>query len=444
MKNVTCRTALGFGMAAWATAHTGTTLAAAVAVVDFRDTLDRAIAGPDVVDPTLRVNSFAPFVADDIAYDSNLYRLPSYLTNLADLHGIGQNPSRSDDVNSVSAGLDAQWFVGNRQTIGLDLRADDNRYFRNSNLDNVSSSDRLTWDWGLGSALSGEVGADYLRTLAGFTNTVTYSRNVIQKSEIFAAARYQVGPRWIVFGGLLDTKYVFTAAETEFNNSSSKAVETGALYSTDADNRIGFDYRYTDARYPNSILLADQSFDPDYREDRARVLVRYSVSAKTLIDASAGYLKRTYPNQAIGGFSGDVWRLSVQWQPAPKTELVFGAWQELDADLTAQTDYFVSKGGSISPVWTISEKLSVSFTVSREYHDYVGSNPLSDNALATAPADLTQARRDTVTDELGSIVYYPRSYITLTFSAGHELRDSNIPQWQYNDLKADASINFRF
>jgi exopolysaccharide biosynthesis operon protein EpsL len=415
----------------------------AAAVVDFRDTLDRAVAAPDV-DPEQRTAHFDPYVGDDISYDSNLYRVPDSVTDLSTLTGIGRNPSRSDTVNSVIAGLDAEWLVGNRQSVDLDLNANDNRFFKNSDLNNVATTDRAAWNWGLGSLLSGQLGADYSRVLGGFLNTDTYAKNEIQRSEYFASGRYQIGPRWALFGGLLDTKYVFTAADLAVNNTQSKAVELGVDYLTSAANRIGFNYRYTDARYPNSINLNNSSFNPDYREDRALVVFRYALSDKTIIDVSGGYLKRDYPSSTIADFSGEIGRLVFQWQPTPKTQLVVGAWQQITADLTAQTDYFVSKGASISPVWIASEKINFTLTVSREYHDYLGANPIEANPLGGAPIVTTQARRDNVTSETGIFVYTPTQIITLTVTAGHELRDSNVSQFQYKDNRGDANITFKF
>jgi exopolysaccharide biosynthesis operon protein EpsL len=415
----------------------------AAATIDFRDTLDRVVSVPDM-DPDQRMAHFDPYVGDDISHDSNLYRLPDSVTDLGTLTGIGRNPSRSDTVNSIIAGLDAEWLVGNRQSIDLDVNANDNRFFRNSNLNNVSSTDRLAWNWGLGSALSGQLGADYSRVLGGFLNTDTYAKNEIQRTEYFAGGRYQVGPRWALFGGLLDTKYIFTAADLTANNTQAKAVELGADYLTSADNRIGFDYRYTDARYPNSVNLNNSSFDPDYREDRAQMLIRYALSDKTIIDANAGYLKRAYPNSSIADFSGEIYRLVFQWQPTPKTQLVIGGWQQITADLTAQTDYFVSKGASISPVWTATEKINFTVAVSREYHDYLGANPVETNSLGVTAAATTQARRDTVTSETGIFIYTPTQVITLTVTAGHELRDSNVALFQYKDNRADANITFKF
>jgi exopolysaccharide biosynthesis operon protein EpsL len=441
MTNTHRRSAIAAAMTLLASAWPAMVFAAAA--VDFRDTLDRAVSAPDI-DPEQRTARFDPYVGDDISYDSNLYRVPDNVTDLTTLTGIGRNPSRSDTVNSIIAGLDSEWLVGNRQSVDLDLNANDNRFVRNSDLNNVSTTDRVAWNWGLGRLLSGQLGADYSRVLGGFLNTDTYAKNEIQRTDYFASGRYQIGPRWALFGGLLDTKYIFTAADLAVNNTQSKAVELGADYLTNADNRIGFDYRYTDARYPNSVNLNNSSFNPDYREDRAQMLFRYALSDKTIIDATVGYLKRDYPSSTIADFSGDIWRLVFQWQPTPKTQLVIGGWQQITADLTAQTDYFVSKGASISPVWTASEKINFTLTVAREYHDYLGANPIEANPLGGAPIVTNQARRDTVTSETGIFIYTPTQVITLTVTAGHELRDSNVSQFQYKDNRGDANLTFKF
>jgi hypothetical protein len=415
-----------------------------IEVIDYRDKLDRIVAEPDYVDVDMRVGRFAPFVADDVVYDGNVYRLPPYITDLSTLTGIGPRPSRADEINTVSAGLDAEWLPGNRQTIDVDIDVGDNRYEHNSNLNDVSTMDTVSWNWGLGSGLSGEVGADYSRLLAGFTNTETYSKTLIEQTSYYASTRYQIGPRWGLFAGVLDTRYLFTTTDTEFNNSNKKSVELGANYLTSAETKLGFDYRYTDARYPNSILLGGATSNLDYREDRARVLFSYTISDKTLLEASAGYVKRRYPNEAIGGFSGDVGRLSFQWQPTPKTQFIVNGFQELNAELTDQSDYFVSRGANVNPAWAPSEKITVSLILAREYRKYEGSIPEGVAALPIVTTALSPRRRDTLTTELAKLLYTPTQAITLTFSAGYETRESNIAVWHYNDARADAGIKFKF
>jgi len=266
-----------------------------------------------------------------------------------------------------------------------------------------------------------------------------YSRDVVNRADYFGSVRYQVGPRWGIFGGLLGTTYSVSSPQATFNNSTSKGGEIGADFTTEL-NRIGVDYRYNDSRAPNSALLNGVVFDPDFREERARVLFRHVLSEKTIFDASAGYLKREYPSAAIGSFSGEVWRAALQWQPTPKTQLLVGAWQQLAADLTSQTDYFVDKGVSLTPQWTPSEKLTFSATVAHDTQNYVGANPVGPIPINF----LAQARHDTVTSETASLVYTPIKAIALTFSAAYVKRDSNIAAFQYNDFQGSVNVAYRF
>ena len=409
------------------------------AAIEYRDALDLAVAPADEDAGAERTDRFILSVGDTFLYDNNLYLLPRGVTDLTTLPGIGSDPSRKDYIDRITGGLNAQWLTGARQSVDLDLSADYNRYTRNNDLNYVSSNDRVIWNWGLGDALSGKVGADYVRLLGGFSNTAVYSRNIVNRSDYFGSMRYQVGPRWGIFGGLLGTEYTVSSAQDTFNNSRSKGVELGADYATET-RRIGFDYRYNDSRAPNSAVLNGVLFDPDYREERARVLLRWALTEKTVLDASAGYLRRDYPSTAIGNFSGEVWRASLQWQPTPKTQLLVGVWQQLDADLTAQTDYFVDKGVSLSPQWVASEKITFSARVSRDNENYIGANPVG----TIAATSITQARHDTLTAENVSMIYTPISAITLTGLVGHSTRDSNVPQFHYNDLQASISLVYKF
>lgn len=402
------------------------------AALDFRDTLDKAVAGPDEADVN-QGDRLDFFVADTLSYDSNLYRLPADVTDVTTL--VGPDATRHDSTNSASGGLDAQWLMGERQSIDLDLRADDNRFQHNSDLNNVSTRDRLVWNWGLGAVLSGQVGADYAKYLASFANTAVYTRNIVSQTEYFAAARIQLGPRWALFGGVLQGDNSLSAPASASNNSRRKVVDVGADFATSAANTIGFDYRFTDARYPNSIELNGDVFNPDYREDRAQIILKYVISEKTLIDATAGYLHRSYTNTVIGSFSGDIWRGTLQWQATPKTQLVVSVWRQLQADLTADTDYYVSTGGLFSPVWNVSEKVALSLSLSRDDRKYIGTNPAAVESLG---------RRDSITGELATITYTPIRSLDFSVSVGHEHRTSNVAQFQYDDNRANAGLTFKF
>ena len=407
--------------------------------IEYKDPLDIAVTPPEEAAAAQRTDRLILLAGDTYTYDDNIYRLPSGITDLTGLPGIGRNPSRHDSIDTVTGGLDGEWLTGARQSVDVSLRVDDNRFFKNTDLDNVSSADRVAWNWDVGGVLSGMVGADYTRLLGGFVNVQVYSRDTVNRADYFGSMRYQLGPRWGIFGGLIGSTYSVSSPQATYNNSTSKGGEGGVDFTTEL-NRIGFDYRYNDSRAPNSAIVNGVLFDPDFREERARVLFRHVLSEKTIFDASAGYLKREYPSTAIGSFSGEVWRAALQWQPTPKTQLLVGAWQQLAADLTSQTDYFVDKGQSITPQWTPSEKVTVSASVAHDTNAYVGSNP-----VGPIPIDfLAQARHDTATSETVSVVYTPIRAIQLTFSAAYIKRDSNVPAFQFNDFTGSVNVTYRF
>ncbi len=399
------------------------------------DTLERALLPPSVpVNPDAR--SFNLFVQEQIAYDNNIFRLPSGV-DIAAL--IGPQASREDHINTASAGLNGQWTVG-RQFITLDLDADDNRFVRNDNLNNVSSTDAFKWNWILGSKLTGQIGTDYSRSLGGFYNTFVYTRDIVDQSEYFGSIRYTVGPRIALFGGILYGDTTLSDPALKVNDNQRKAVDFGLEYATAAESTLDFDYRYTDARYSHSSFLNGAAFDPDYRDETGRVTFKDMISEKTQIEALVGYLKRTYPSTAIGAFAGDIWRLTFDWHPTGKTELLIGASRDLQAYLGAQTDYFVSKAVSIAPTWIPSEKISVAVVISRDDQDFIGTNEFAIN-LAN--------RRDLVNAGQVNVVYSPLVFtpargLTFNFTLRREHRASNQAALSYDDTIGKAGFLFKF
>ncbi len=93
---------------------------------------------------------------------------------------VGPSASREDHINSPSAGLDGQWALG-RQIFSVQAQVADNRYAENTNLNNVSTIDKAIWNWGVASVLSGQVGAEFTRSLLSFVNAAVYERNTYNK-----------------------------------------------------------------------------------------------------------------------------------------------------------------------------------------------------------------------------------------------------------------------
>jgi exopolysaccharide biosynthesis operon protein EpsL len=379
------------------------------------------------------VDSVVPYVADQETYDNNLYRLPSYLTDVATL--VSPNASREDYINTVYAGVDAQWSLA-QQTIALNLRVNENRFAHNDELNNYSGNADLLWNWRIGSTLSGQAGGDYTRALANFAETLYLGRDLVDATDYFGTARYQLGPHWGVYGGIREADTSHNALAAEINDSQNKSAHVGIEYATTVDDTIALEYRFNDGHFPEGDYFLDGvSFDRNYKQDTASVLLKYVITDKTVVNASAGYLKRDYTNEPIGAFSGDVWRVTAQWQPTDKTQISFAAWRELQAYLASESDYFVAKGGSISPVWAASEKFTLSMTVLEVDQDYI----------STSPSVLTVGtRHDRLNTQQVGVIYTPTRAILLNFSYSYQQRHSNQAQFTFDDRVATAAFTFKF
>jgi|HubBroStandDraft_6_1064221.scaffolds.fasta_scaffold151431_2 hypothetical protein len=390
---------------------------------DFRMTADSPISRDSP-------SSFDVFIADKFTYDDNLYRLPPGFGIPA---AAGPLATRADSFNSVSLGGNGRWF-SDIQAVSLDFRADDNHFIHNNSLDNVSGKGNLEWDWRLGTYWSGETGVSYYRALADFASTAYYARDVVQREDYFTNFRYQAGPHWALYGGFIGADTSQTAVPEQLYNFNSKAGNAGIEFATSSSNTVGLDYRYTKADFPQDFLVNGAPFNSDYNEETARILVKYVFSAATELDASAGYLKRDYPESRFATFSGNIWRAALQWEPTDQLQFILTGWHQLAAYVDAESDYFVSKGVSLKPTWIATQTLKLSLTISRETHDYIGSSP----------SEITfVSRRDNLTSAQGGLIYAPKDSLIFNVTCRYDKRSSDQAQFQFNDTLATASVTYK-
>ena len=393
------------------------------AAIDNRDAIERAVGQRSEFD-LAQEDHLNVLIGEQFSYDNNVFRLPDYL----DVAGVvGANSSRQDRINSQSLELDGRRTLG-RQVFTLDVRADNHRYDRNDDLNNVSTRNRLAWAWELGDQLSGQLGVDYNKSQATFVNTTVYTRNLVTTTDYFAAGRYQLGPHWGIFGALLGAETTLSAATSKTNNNKQKSGDLGTEYALSSTDAIGIEYRYTDTTFPRS-LVPDET---NYKEQIERVLFKHAFSERTLLDASFGYLKRTYSTSIVRDFSGNVWRATLEWQGSDKTQIFFDAWRKLQAYETAETNYFATTGGSISPVWKPTDKISLAVDLTYDNERYLGGGGFG------------VSRHDTVRAEHGVVTYTPRPLLILSASVGFENRSSDAVRFAYSDrlLGLNASLKF--
>jgi hypothetical protein len=382
--------------------------------------------------PMNGANAFQFFVGDEETYDSDLFRVPSGF----DLGAVlGPGGSRADHWNTVDAGVLGQWTIG-QQLLLYSGEVDVGRFARNTFLDNTSGNAKLTWDWRVGSLLSGDAGAEAQQVLAGFTNTGTFVKDIVDNKQYFGDAKWQIGPHLSLFAGIQDQDVTNSAEIRRGNDFRLTSENAGLLVALSVTDSVGWEYQHASGRFPYGIDLstnvpAAQNFD----DNSARFLLKYALGGVTTIDASAGYLKRDYSNNSPANFSGDVWRASLLWQPLAKSQVTLAGWRDLYAYVQAQSDYFVATGRSVSPSWNPTPRLQLSLLFSWENQNYIES-------AASFPA--FASREDRVTTTQLALTFTPTRLVTAKLTYGSETRVSNFAAYSYDDKIAAMKVTVKF
>jgi hypothetical protein len=103
--------------------------------------------------------------------------------------------------------------------------------------------------------------------------------------------------------------------------------------------------------------------------------------------------------------------------------------------LTAQSDYYVSKGIAVGPKWAATEKINVAVSLIYEAQDYVGSTA-SETSLGT--------RHDKLTTSQVTLTYTPFKFLIFDFGYAYLKRDSNEAQFQFNDNVTSAKVTVKY
>lgn len=388
-------------------------------------------APPTPVLPADSLNTFQLFLADQVTYDDNLFRVPPGTAGVPG--AVFSNASQGDVANTSTLGGQGRWAIG-RQEVDIGVRADENRFKDNSALDYVSGTGVGTWNWRLGQYLSGQVQTFYDRSLASFSETRYSGKDIVTSLEELGYARYQIGPHWAVYGQVRGSYLDHSAPVQQYNDFHNKAGFTGVEYATDVNDTFGFEYQYLDIRFKQNAALATGAYD--YNEDKYEFIAKYAITDKTQIGGYAGYLQRKYPGIGVNSYSGDIWRLNGGWAATDKTSVNVSVWHELHAYIDAESNYFVAEGESIGPSWVATDKLSFTLLGTYEKQNYISN---SNTVVVTGTA-----RTDKVQSEQLSIAYAPRDAWTVNVFLRHAKRKSNQALFSFDDNLANASVTFRF
>ena len=244
------------------------------------------------------------------------------LTHVSNLYRLSDaSPHSSDWVGSASlrAGLD-QTF--GRQRLVLDAALREQRYRRNSALNNSGYSLSGGFTWEAFEKLSGTLGGSSSRSLASFNPgdrpSVT-ERNEQSTEQLNAQLRYGLGGAWQLEGGAGWQRERYSLASYSPYNLRQHSGNLGLNYRPRPGLRLGLSGRLTRGSYYERAVAGRLGEDVD-RKDLGLGL-DWEPGGSSSYNARLGHARTRYGSLTGNDVSGVTASLQWNWQPGSKLRL---------------------------------------------------------------------------------------------------------------------------
>lgn len=247
------------------------------------------------------------------------------LTQLDNLfRNAGTAPHPDDQLRSASLLAGARMRLG-RQSLRLDLRATQNDYRRNSDLDHLGHSGSATWDWELGAKASGQLSLGTQRSLAPFNSgnaPLSTQKNIERRDRLRLQGRYGLVGPWSIDGGLGASRRDYSLALYKPYDQRQTHGDLGLRWTPSPDLSLRVAARQARGRYPHFQALPGGGYRVDRFRNRGLDLqADWRPSATQQLTTRVGANRSRYSEATDKSYKGGNGRLDWTWAPGARLKL---------------------------------------------------------------------------------------------------------------------------
>ena len=372
-----------------------------------------------------------PHVGLNTTYDDNVFRFSSK----EEAKRASGSSTTSDTILRAEVGLNVNLRLS-RQLFSFTSNISDNKYNRFNQLDNIGKSYGLKWSWRLGNDLFGELGAEENKSIAGFDELRSTSKNNRTYKRQFVSANWQFHPGWTV---LVDRSATQSENGSDNFNSldrDSDVSEIGLQYASQLGTQLGLAFRDTKSRYPNRAGFSRIFFGNENIQEEVILNAACWPSAKTRFSGYVSHFNLDYKDAFRDSISGFSERFNIDYLATAKTAVNLSLYKEISAVDDIVSTYVEIRGFEINPSWTASDKLKLSVGLGYEKRDYLG-----DAGLLVVSAD---SRFDESKNVNLSLAYAPtlKSHVQLAYLGERRTSNQQGQGYDVNILSMSLQYNF--
>lgn len=368
------------------------------------------------------------FAAENVTYDSNIFRLSDQLQPRTVLGESGKSDWYS--TTSVGAGLDVPYSL---QRFQANFTWFATRYNRFDYLNFNGHTARAAWLWSVTPHITGDVGYTDTETLANYaTQFNPGARDVLRTKQAFANGVWFPVASWRIHAGAAAVEQRHSDATQNARDLDSDTAVAGVSYVTPNDDRLGVEGRTERGRSPHEEFRTGP-LQTGYDQNSVGVVGHWIATGHSTLDGRVDYVRRNYDLAFAPDFSGITARASHTWTPTGKLTILSSIYRDIGPIADVQSASLVLvKGVAVKPSWAYTDKIT--FAGNAEYAVW--------NYRADVITGLQYEHR--VRTFGVSVSYRPTQKILLQGGLSHEQRTSTLPLADYKDDIATVSARIGF
>lgn len=374
--------------------------------------------------------NFDVYVFSDAKYDDNVFRVAD------SAEAFVQNGTTTQDDISLTYGVGANVRIPvSRQQFNVDAELRRTSFDRFSQLDNNNGQLTGEWLWAYASRASGTFSYDYERRIADFFVLQTRTQDTLVNQRFYGDARIPIHPRWTAVVGADASNISFS--ERPFLDHDSATILTELLFQTRAKTFVGVSWVERATRFDSTEDAAVfGAIDNDFDETTVNAVLRWDATDKSRFSGALGRTTRSADDENSGDFSGTTGSAEYRHVVSGKTSVDFELYRRtrlLGAFANEVASLVVTDGIAIEPRWNISPKLRFDGRISYEEFDFQGARFVFNGS----------ERADELLSLRARLSYSLNRALTLSVGLGHQSRDSNVDNIEFDQNELNAGIRFR-
>ena len=362
--------------------------------------------------------------------DDNIFRLPEEVTP-------PRGGSRSDLILSTTLGVNVARDIS-RQHVEVDASIANTRYRDHTELDNTGNAVRASWQGEFGSHWKNDFVIENSKQLSNFADFSSTEKNIVQSRSVSDSLSYKVTPEIFIAASVGRRRQSNSAETLRIADYSASFRELGVLFVSPSNNQLKVSYRETDGRYPTPQRIASNtSFAPsvatnNYVQGNLDLSGDWAVTGTSRFSGRIGLTRRRYDDVSLHNFNGSTGAINYFWNPGGKLQINAEARRIIDSTSDISSSYFLTKGITLKPTWTPTEKISVTGSFDWTRRDPLGNLDRLPSFLAT--------RGDNTLGVGFLIIYKPTRNFNIELNVKREQRNSEAQVSDYQDIKSLISI----